>query len=178
MKLHALFFITIIFFLLKIRNLRQGLFQFKFQTNILRYNVLKLERYNLYNIAIRFVRLHVTSVPGRFQRRYFVRGKSAVDVIEVGRYINTIRKDSSQKRAGFYNRNRKGFPLFINTATKYRGQHNKRYKNKVQYTPGRRHDFPFRFLGINLGRGTLCYDLYRDIKINANKPSVNGRTSE
>src|SRR6266566_1152440 len=35
----------------------------------------------------------------------------------------------------------------------------------------------FKFLGINLGKRTSCYNLYRNIKVNANKLSVNNKTS-
>ena len=35
----------------------------------------------------------------------------------------------------------------------------------------------FGFLRINLGKGTLYHNLYCDIRINANKPSANGRIS-
>ena len=53
-----------------------------------------------------------------------------VNAVKIRRYISTIYKDSSQKRAGLYNRNRKRSPLFIYTTAKYYGQRNK--KNDIR----------------------------------------------
>ncbi len=86
---------------------------------------MELKEYDLYNIAIRSVRLYVANVSRRFQQRYFVGRKSAIDIIKVGRYINTIYKDSNQERTGFHDRNRKGFLLFIDIAIKHYNQRGK-----------------------------------------------------
>ena len=52
--------------------------------------------------------------------------KSAIDIIKAKKYINTIYEDNSQKRAKFYNRNRKGFPLFTYAAVKHYNQRDKK----------------------------------------------------
>ncbi len=44
----------------------------------------------------------------------------------------------------------------------------KNLRNQIQYILNRHYDFLFRFLEINFKRGILYYNLYRNIKANAN----------
>ena len=66
------------------------------------------------------------NAPRQFQRRYFVKRESTVGAIKIEKYINTTCEDSSQKRTGFYNRNRKRSPLFTYTVAKHYNQRNKK----------------------------------------------------
>ncbi len=80
---------------------------------------MELRRYNLYNIATKFIRLYIIGALRRLQRRHLVRKESAIGTIKIGRYINIIYKDRNQKKVELYDRNRKEFPLFTNTTVKY-----------------------------------------------------------
>ncbi len=109
---------------------------------MLRYDVLKLGKRDPYNIATRLVWLYTMSTLGRFQQQYFIKEKSTVSVIKVGRHISTTCKDSSQKKTELYDRNRKGSPLFTYAAIRHHSQCDKKwYKNEVRHILGRRHDF-------------------------------------
>ena len=66
------------------------------------------------------------------------------------------------------------FPLFTNTI-RHRGQHIQIiFKAKIHVRQTDATIFLFKFLRINLEEGTSCHNLYRDMKTNANEPSVNG----